>query len=180
MQLLAQMAANQPLDALDVFARGRIRDKEITNEIYEALSRSFVTPIDREDMQALTRAIYRIPKTVEKLGERLAIAPGSLPLETIGKQTEAAKEAASIVAKLVATLRDGSNLAAGRELNDSLQAIENEADRCLVELLRDLYKTERPAGVMFAIRDVYDLCEKIVDRCRDAGNIVLMIMLKSA
>ena len=179
-QLLAQMAAKQPLDALDVFARGRIRDKQITNEIYEALSRSFVTPIDREDMQALTRAIYRIPKTVEKLGERLAIAPGMLPLETIGKQTEAAKEAAAIVAKLVSTLRSGSNLAAGRELNDTLQGIENEADRCLVELLRELYQTERPAGVMCAIRDIYDLCEKIVDRCRDAGNIVLMIMLKSA
>jgi hypothetical protein len=179
-RLIAQMAANQPLDALEVFARGRIRDKQITNEIYEALSRSFVTPIDREDMQALTRAIYRIPKTVEKLGERLAIAPPGMPLEIIAKQAEAAREAAAIVSKLVFTLRNGPNLVLGRELNDSLQVIENDADRSLVELLRDLYQTDRPAGSMFAMRDIYDLCEKIVDRCRDAGNIVMMIMLKSA
>lgn len=179
-ELVAQVAAKQAPAALEVFARGRIRDKQISGEIYEALSRSFVTPIDREDMQALTRALYRIPKTVEKLGERLAIAPGSLPIDFIGTQAEAAKQAASIVEKLVCILRHGPNLAVGRELNEMLQTIENEADRCLVDLLRDLYQTERPAGVMFALRDIYDLCEKIVDRCRDAGAIVITIMLKTA
>ena len=179
-KLLGQIAANQEPTVLKDFAEGRLRDKKITGDIYEALSRTFVTPIEREDMQALTRALYRIPKTVEKLGERLAISPGPLPFDIISRQADAAREAAAIVGNMVATLRHGPNLVQGRELNEALQTIETEADRSLVDLLRDLYEVDRPARVMFALRDIYDLCEKIIDRCRDAGNIVLMIMLKTA
>ena len=177
-RLIAQLAAGQSPAILTEFSEGRLRDKKITGDIYEALSRTFVRPIEREDMQALTRALYRIPKTVEKLGERLAISPGPLPFDIIDRQAKAAREAASIVGKLVATLRHGPNLPQGRELNEVLQTIETAADRSLVDLLRDLYEVDRPARVMFALRDIYDLCEKIIDRCRDAGNIVLMIMLK--
>ena len=179
-QLLEEIAADEPATTLEAFARTRARDKKISNDIYEGLSRTFVTPIEREDMQALTRALYRIPKTVEKLGERLAISPRPLPIEIIAKQANAAKQAAAIVEKMVATLRHGPNLALARELNESLQAIENDADHSLVDLLRDLYEVDRPARVMFALRDIYDLCEKIIDRSRDAGGLVLTIMLKTS
>ena len=179
-QLLAEIDAGDPSTTLETFARTRSHDKKISNDIYEALSRTFVTPIEREDMQALTRALYRIPKTVEKLGERLAISPRPLPIDIIAKQANAAKEAAALVEKMVTALRHGPNLALARELNDALMTIENEADRSLVDLLRDLYEVDRPARVMFALRDIYDLCEKIIDRTRDAGGLVMTIMLKAS
>jgi uncharacterized protein Yka (UPF0111/DUF47 family) len=179
-KLLDQAAAGKPLDAMDDLAGSRLRDKCISNDIYEALSRSFVTPIEREDMQALTRAIYRVPKTVEKLAERIAIAPGQLPFDIIRQQAAAAEKASSIVSTMVSTLRRGPDLARGRELSDQLQAIENEADKVLVAQLTELYRANRPTGEMFALRDIYDLCEKIIDRCRDAGNVIIMIILKNA
>ena len=45
----------------------------------ESLSRTFVTPLDREDIEALSFALYRIPKQVEKIVERISIYPGRVP-----------------------------------------------------------------------------------------------------
>lgn len=45
----------------------------------EQLSRTFVTPLEREDIEAISFAPYRIPKQIEKIVERIAIYPGKLP-----------------------------------------------------------------------------------------------------
>jgi uncharacterized protein Yka (UPF0111/DUF47 family) len=165
---------------LDEFSQSRRKDKRISNEIYEALSKTFITPIEREDIQLLTRALYRIPKTVEKLGERLLITPGPLPWETLKRQAQAAGKAASIVGQMVHTLRKGASLEQGRDLSETLQIIEGDADKVLIDLLRDLYHTDRDPRAILALRDLYDICEKIIDRCRDAGNIVIHILLKNS
>jgi uncharacterized protein Yka (UPF0111/DUF47 family) len=51
---------------LDEMVKSRRKDKRITEEITEKLCKTFVTPLDREDIEALSSALYRIPKTVEK------------------------------------------------------------------------------------------------------------------
>jgi uncharacterized protein len=67
---------------LDDFIQSRRKDKKITSLITEELCKTFVTPLEREDIEALSSSLYRIPKTVEKLVERLSIYPGKLPRET--------------------------------------------------------------------------------------------------
>ena len=52
---------------LTEFAASRREDKRITQELTEELSSSFITPLEREDIQALASALYKIPKTVEKI-----------------------------------------------------------------------------------------------------------------
>src|SRR3954470_8057118 len=56
--------------SLNGFAEARRKEKRITQELSEHLSRTFVTPLEREDIQALATALYKIPKTFEKFGER--------------------------------------------------------------------------------------------------------------
>ena len=62
-------ALDQPV-GLEEFARSRRRDKEITGTIRNAIYTTFVTALEREDIESLCNALYRIPKTVEKFGER--------------------------------------------------------------------------------------------------------------
>lgn len=68
--LFAQAPAAQNLDALKLVRR---KDKKITEEINEALCKTFVTELEREDIEALSNALYKIPKTVEKIAERFVI-----------------------------------------------------------------------------------------------------------
>ncbi|HEU4663447.1 MAG TPA: pit accessory protein, partial [Dokdonella sp.] len=77
-------------------------------------------------------------------------------------------------------LRKGMNLEAMSALNDRLQAIENEADRLLLELYRDLYGGRHEPIRILLLKDLFELLEKAIDRCRDAGNVVYQIVLKNS
>ena len=58
--------------------------------------------------------------------------------------------------------------------------MEVEADKCMIEMLRELYSGKHEALRAMVIRDAYELMEKVVDRCHDAGNVVMYIVLKNS
>ena len=76
--LLAKLERHESPESLEGFVHSRRRDKEITQELTEQLCKTFITPLEREDIQALAAALYKIPKTVEKIGERIVIFPSEL------------------------------------------------------------------------------------------------------
>src|SRR2546428_9073004 len=178
--LLAKLEHHDSPQSLEEFVHSRRKDKEITQELTEQLSKTFITPLEREDIQALASALYKIPKTVEKIGERILISPQDLHARSFRKQVELLDQAAEAVLAMVKQLRKGTDIRTAREMNARLQTIEGEADKLELELLRDLYHGEyQPKHIIF-LRDLYDLLEKVIDRCRDAGNIVLQVALKYA
>ena len=177
--LLVQLErGDQPPQSLDMFAQSRREDKRITQELTEVLSKTFVTPLEREDIQALASALYKIPKTVEKIGERILISPQDLHGRSFRKQVELLDQAAETVLAMVKQLRRGPDIGKTREMNASLQAIEGEADKLELEVLHDLFHGDYNAKHIIFLRDLYDLLEKVIDRCRDAGNIILQVVLK--
>jgi hypothetical protein len=65
-------------------------------------------------------------------------------------------------------------------MNARLQAIEGDADKLELQLLRELYHGDYSAKHVIFLRDLYELLEKVIDRCRDAGNVILQVVLKYA
>jgi uncharacterized protein Yka (UPF0111/DUF47 family) len=164
--------------SLDEFVEKRRRDKIITREISEHLCTTFVTPLEREDIEQLSNALYKIPKTVEKFGERLLIAPQLAKGINLSKHADRLNEATEVVLVMVKELRSGVNLKEIKEQNTRLQAIEGEADNLMLEGLREIYSTDiSPLRTIF-LKDLFELLEKVFDRCRDAGNSVFQIVLK--
>jgi uncharacterized protein Yka (UPF0111/DUF47 family) len=178
--LLAKVEQGEPLESVAAFAESRREDKRITQELTEQLSKTFITPLEREDIQGLAAALYKIPKTVEKIGERVLICPEDLHGLSFKKQVELLDQAAETVLAMVKALRTGMDIGTAREMNDKLQTIEGNADKLELELLHDLYHGDYEAKHMIFLRDLYELLEKVVDRCRDAGNIILQVALKYA
>jgi uncharacterized protein Yka (UPF0111/DUF47 family) len=178
--LLAKVEQGKPLESVAAFAESRREDKRITQELTEQLSKTFITPLEREDIQGLAAALYKIPKTVEKIGERVLICPEDLHGLSFKKQVELLDQAAETVLAMVKALRTGMDIGTAREMNDKLQTIEGNADKLELELLHDLYHGDYEAKHMIFLRDLYELLEKVVDRCRDAGNIILQVALKYA
>ncbi|HMJ04788.1 MAG TPA: DUF47 family protein [Chthoniobacterales bacterium] len=176
--LLGRVEHEDSAQSLEAFVHSRRKDKEITQQLTEQLVKTFITPLEREDIQALAAALYKIPKTVEKIGERILICPRDLRRHNFAKQVQLLDQAAEVVVSMVKDLRKGTNLAATREKNNRLQALEGEADAFEVELLTDLYHGNYDARELMFLRDLSDLLEKVIDRCRDAGNVILEIALK--
>ncbi|MEI6342906.1 MAG: DUF47 family protein [Verrucomicrobiota bacterium] len=178
--LLVRLLATPDAGSLDDFALLRRKDKRITEEISERLTTTFVTPLEREDIEALSNALYKIPKTLEKFGERLLLCPERIRKVDFSRQADLLLKAAEVVLVMVRALRSSPDLEKVKEQNDRLQYLEGEADKLMVELLRDLYAGEKDAVTVIALKDLYDLLEKVIDRCRDAGNVIFHIVLKNS
>src|SRR3984893_17472615 len=176
--LLAKIDNKDSFCDLTAFAESRREDKRITQELTEQLSKTFITPLEREDIQALAASLYKIPKTVEKIGERILICPQDLPKLSFGKQVQLLDQAAEAVLVMVKQLRKGMDIRTAREMNAKLQTLEGEADELELQLLRDLYHGNYDPKHIIFLRDLYDLLDKVIDRCRDAGNVVLQTVLK--
>ena len=173
--LLSKPAGSQSLDELK---NARRKDKAITQEIDEALCKTFVTDLEREDVEALANALYKIPKTVEKIAERYEICAGKLTGIDFSQQMAYTEQAVDLVVTMVTELRQKMHLETMKEHNAKLQKIEGDADKHILALLKDLYQGSHDPLRVIMLRDLYDLLEKVVDRCRDAGNVLSHIVLK--
>src|ERR1043166_1182997 len=169
-----------PTKSLDDFILSRRKEKRIAAEISEALIMTFVTALEREDIEALSLALYKIPKTVEKIGERILIAPHFVAGIDMSRQLAMIEKAVGTLSTMLKELRKGVNIEHMRAHNEQLQVIEGEADKTVLELLRDLYSgTQEPLRAMF-LQELYELLEQVTDRCRDAGNVMMHIVLKNS
>lgn len=176
-QLLKQPVQSRNLDALVVARR---KEKRIAEQISEELVRTFVTGLEREDIEALASALYRIPKSAEKFAEHLILAAPQLDGVDLSRQADLMGRATETVLLMVRQLRNMEQLEKIKDLNTRLQYLEGEADKVMLELLRDLYSGKYDALRAMVIRDLYELMEKNIDRSRDVGNIIVHIVLKNS
>jgi len=164
--------------AVDEFAYARQKDKQITREISAAVYTTFITALEREDIEDLSNALYKIPKMIDKFTTRLLASPQHVRGVDFSKQINLLERATDIVLELVKSLRKGMDLEKVKDLNDKLQFLESEADNHMMVLYRDLFSGKHDPMQVIMLKDLYELLEKIIDRCRDAGNVIAHIALK--
>lgn len=177
---LTTMLQNRGRGSLEEFSLARAKEKEIAARISHELVNTFVTALEREDIEALGAALYKIPKTVEKFAERYSFTAERLGDVDFVSRAAMLERACEVIAQMVAELRRGMNLETMKALNDRLQAIESEADRLILELYRDLYGSETDPLRFLLRKDLFEILEKAIDRCRDTGNVIYHIVLKNS
>lgn len=162
---------------LDEFVTARRKDKAITNQISELLVKTFVTALEREDIEALSNVLYKVPKTIEKFAERYILCAPRLRDVKFNTQLDMLEDAVKTVVAMLKELKK-NDLNAIAQHNSKLQRLEGEADKLMLEELRDLYSGRHDPLTAMALKDLYELLEKLFDRCRDAGNVISHVVLK--
>ena len=178
-QLLAALVSDTPGGpTVDDFIQARRKDKRIAEEVTEELCKTFVTPLEREDIEALSFALYQIPKTAEKFSEKFLCCREALGPVSFAPQLGLLEQAAEIIPQMVRELRERKHLAAIKQQHTRLQALEGEADKLILAHLRDLHSApQEPLQVIMAM-DLYETLEQIMDRYRDASSVIFRIVLK--
>lgn len=166
--------------SLDEFVLSRRKEKRITEEISEELVKTFVTALDREDIEELARSLYRIPKTAEKFAERFILGIRIARSTNFGRHVALLGQAADTLVEMVRGLREQMNLAKMKEHNDRLQYFEGEADKLMLDHYRELYDGTHEATSIFILKDLFEILETCVDCCRDTGNVIYNIVLKNS
>jgi hypothetical protein len=165
--------------SLDEFVASRRKDKQITNDIRELLCKTSITGLDREDIESIANSLYKIPKTIEKFAERYILFADHLQDVQWAEQTQLLEQATETVLAMVRELRAKSHLEKLKEQNDALQKVEGDADDLILNRLKELYSNETQPVKIIILKDLYELLEKVVDRCRDTGNVISNIILKN-
>ena len=178
--LISMLNQKSSSPSLDEFRVARRREKEVMSQISHALVNTFVTALEREDIEALSAALYKIPKTVEKFAERYALFAEQLMDVDYASRAAMLEKAAGVIVEMVAQLRRGMKLEEMRTLNERMQAIESEADRLILDLYKDLFTIGGDSSRLILRKDLFELLEKAIDRCRDAGNVIYAIVLKNS
>ena len=152
----------------------------ITHEIIQRLHRTFVTPIDREDIALLANSLDDVMDFIEAAG-RTAF------LYRIAQPTERARELASIVAKVaykldevMPSLRRRNQFQWILEQCVEINSLENEADDVHHAALAELFHDCTDACEIIKWREIYQHMEDATDRGEDVANVLEGIVLKNA
>ena len=158
--------------------RCRIEAKQISMNITRELSLSFITPFDREDIQEFSANLYKIPKMIEKIRERIEMHGMNTIKKDFSQQIDLIVEEAETLQMMVGALLGKKDFAAIKDKIAILHNLEQRGDDILGELLTKLFKENREARDLILRKDIYDMLEKVVDRFRDVASVTLQIVLK--
>ncbi|MFH1560627.1 MAG: DUF47 family protein [Chloroflexota bacterium] len=153
----------------------------IIHTIMTSLHRTFVTPLDREDIAVLGEHLDNIVDTIEEVA-RIMVE------YRIEQPTENARELARIILRCCEMLEQamgllhyrGSKLQEILPLTTDINTLENEADQVCSRAMAELFNSDVSPIYVLKWKEVYGLLEKATDFCEDAANMLEGIVLKHA
>lgn len=154
---------------------------QVVHEIMARLSRTFITPLDREDIHRLASALDDVLDHIEATTERLVIYK-------VNQATEPARQFASVIIRQVDEIARMMQRLRKLDYKDvsphciEINRLENEADRVLREALADLFNNgdHTPPLEILKWRDLYEIMEAATDRAEDVADVFESIALKNA
>ena len=161
----------------------RLRDLEhecddVTREIYELANRTFVTPLEHEDILSLASSVDDIVDLAEEVGDKMELYRVRQATEPAKEMGEALASAGIEIARALAAME---KLEALEPRRLEIHRLENEGDRITREALGLLFSDERMgAADLVKWKDLYDLLEQTMDRCEHVANVLATIAIKNA
>ena len=149
----------------------------LTHEIIQRLHRTFVTPLDREDIHDLARSLDDVMDAIDA-------SAAVVRLYSIERVRPDARELVRIIKastdEMVKALKALERKQGVAEPAVEINRLENEADRVHQAAVRRLFEEERDPIVIMKWKEILDFLEDATDRCEDVANAVEGIVVKHA
>jgi uncharacterized protein len=160
--------------AAAIIEHEHVGDK-IVHDIVRRLNKSFITPIDRED-------IYDLVATADNVLDCIEEVTGKALIYRVDTITPYARQQAQIIAKATPILRECmDNLEKPKGLDERIIAInslENDGDRILRDATADLFDGQMTCTDIIKWKDIYETLEAAIDECEHVANVIESIVLK--
>jgi predicted phosphate transport protein (TIGR00153 family) len=147
----------------------------LTHEIIQRLNRTFVTPLDREDIHALARSLDDVMDAIDD-------SAALIRLYRLEQVRPGARELAQIITACTHQIRPALEaLEQGKGLIThavEINRLENEADRVHQQAVSSLFDAERDPIVVMKWKETLDFLELATDRCEDVANVLEGVMVK--
>jgi predicted phosphate transport protein (TIGR00153 family) len=177
--LLQEMVTpDQPIwDKADEIKEVEHKCDFLTHSVIQRLHKTFVTPLDREDIHTLARSLDDV---IDAIDDSAAM----LRLYKIDRVREDARDQVRIIVACAEQLVSAMK-ALGKKMEISgcaveINRLENEADRVHLASLRRLFEEERDPIVIMKWKEILDFLELATDRCEDVANVLEGVVVKHA
>ncbi|MEE8174435.1 MAG: DUF47 domain-containing protein [Dehalococcoidia bacterium] len=179
-RLLAELVANW--DGMEEKVK-QISDLEhqgdtITHQIVAKLHRTFVTPLDREDILLLVQAIDDVVDLIHAAAEAMLIYKVPQPTHSAQELADILVEATHEVERAIPSLRHRKQLKEMLTHCVELNRLENKADEVCRRALGDLFSNSADVIQILKWHEIYEDLESAADRCEDIANVLEGVALK--
>lgn len=156
------------------------RADRIAHSAIDLLHKTFITPIDRDD-------IHRLVTRMDDIIDLMEDVAHSVHLYDVRAVTPEAKRLADIGAALADKVKEAVSLLSNMENARQIMAIcgdidklESEADHVMRAAMAKLFRDEPDVRQVIKLRSIYELLEEVTDRCQDVANIIEGIVIENA
>ncbi|MGM9992620.1 MAG: DUF47 domain-containing protein [Candidatus Bruticola sp.] len=162
------------LEALNELER---QGDHVVHEIARDIAKSFVTPIDREDIHALSSNLDDILDFIQSSAVCMVTYQVDKPTEAAFRLAEIIKETTEVMYQAVERLIALTDVS---DLRQRIKDLEHEADAVDQSAVADLFKNEKDAIEIIKWKEIYSSLETVTDKCKDVMDVLESIVLKYA
>lgn len=161
---------------------GRIKAEEhaadaVTYEVMQRIDRSFVTPLDREDIHLLANRLDNVVDLMDGTARRVLMYQIAEPRRAATELTAVLVQCSAVIAQAVAAIRTPSEVHKGSR---AVKALEEQADAIYASAIAELFAGRPDPLEVIKWKEIYDNLEHAVDECEDVANVLESISLKNS
>ena len=152
----------------------------ITHKTYEKMHKTFLTPIDREDIYHLVNKMDSILDMIEASAARMSLYKVKVPAKEIIEQAKILNKSIKKVKYIVHAMRNMKNAKMIIDSCVEINTLENEGDIIMRMTMTRLFEQEKDPIELIKWKEIFERIEEAIDVCEDVANIVEGIVLKHA
>ena len=170
---LAEDYKNQ---AIEYKKKGKVFYKTVLKQ----LNKSFITPIEREDIQTIAVQLYKIAKRIAKTSINLEVYYLENYTDNMKEQARNLLKATDKLKEIICEFKKVSDVEKITQLSIEMKELETHGDDILREAYRILYSGKYETLEVIKLRDLYKEVEKVLDACYFVSDLILNIVLKQS
>lgn len=168
--------------AAEVNAAERSADR-ITAEVNRLLHKTFITPIDREQIHGLINAMDDVLDLLQDATETMQLYDVRAMTEEVLRLGDLSAKCCDRVAHVVTLLpklSDHTVVEAALKTCEEIDKLESDADRVMRSAMSKLFREQPDVRELIKLKAIYEQLESITDRCEDVANLVEGIVLENS
>ena len=153
---------------------------EITHEVIERLNKTFITPLDREDIHELACRLDDIVDLIDTAVTRIVLYKITKPIDDAKALARCLVHATRVIVQMLPLMRKMKDSEQIRQMCRDVHTQENEGDRIEQHALASLFEVGNDPLYVMKWKNVIEELEEATDRCEDVANVIEGIVLKNA
>ncbi|MFQ6081864.1 MAG: DUF47 domain-containing protein [Candidatus Aminicenantia bacterium] len=152
---------------------------DVTHEIIDMLNRTFITPIDREDIHSLSQELDDIIDLIHEAVHNTILYQIKKPTDYMKEMVDVLVQALDVVHKALKSLKDFKNPKVLLNYCIEINRLENVGDSLLRKAMEGLMIQREDCFELLRWKEIYDSLEEAIDKCEDVANIIEGIVIKN-